>query len=743
MTPSTTLDTRGLAPGLAPTISVVNVDYDKCDIICDTLALAPDPTFLGVSVRLSQNRGAIEAIALATPHTVYSVNIPKHTSTSKPKNPKLRRTDLVQVLEHPKCLLAGVRVPRLALLVQRKTGAHVLGVELLALPAKTESGRPPTVADLVYTHLSHRTKKQRIHSLWLRNSNIDLCLKAWLMASIAGKCVTLLKTYRKVDTRKLKTFHLAWLSQLVLNIELLDAEKPTSADGEFEAITTGSQGELKLTNSRYKTRVRRSFQTIIEINGGEVKARAQSTKGKSTGLVVLHGKLPVAGATKVRVVGREEATNSERARDDFLLRVLQGEAVLHHSPFVRLLWIQTVAPKKCKKKESARVATPPSFELLNPSQKRVALAMISNDEPLVIAHGPPGTGKTSTIAVALEYWQSERDPAWVIAHSNVGVQNIAETLFKRGVDFKIIVSKEFHCEWHEHLYEDIEHRLIRSDEIVGAFDPRTAIADSTVILCTLSMLSNPSLDLYGVFAYVPVVRLVVDEASQIDTFEFMHLFDKFAKPQKPATPPSKKVEKSTSLVKVCMFGDPKQLPPFGADTAPQIKTIFDFKQFKLCSYFLDTQYRMPVPVGDFISKEVYESKLNSVHKINDSSCVRFIDVRKGGEQRVGQSWKNTEEANTIVNLVKKYYKDLDWCVITPYDAQRAAITAALKTAGVQRHDYVYNVDSFQGMYIFSPYGQRLTHIRLRRYARQATKRHTSSSPPCARRPRASSSRSTG
>ncbi|KAI0737257.1 AAA domain-containing protein [Daedaleopsis nitida] len=49
-----------------------------------------------------------------------------------------------------------------------------------------------------------------------------------------------------------------------------------------------------------------------------------------------------------------------------------------------------------------------------------------------------------------------------------------------------------------------------------------------------------------------------------------------------------------------------------------------------------------------------------------------------------------------MNLIKKYYKDLDWCVITPYDAQRAAITAAIKTAGVERHDHVYNVDSFQG-----------------------------------------------
>ncbi|KAI0800446.1 AAA domain-containing protein, partial [Fomes fomentarius] len=38
----------------------------------------------------------------------------------------------------------------------------------------------------------------------------------------------------------------------------------------------------------------------------------------------------------------------------------------------------------------------------------------------------------------------------------------------------------------------------------------------------------------------------------------------------------------------------------------------------------------------------------------------------------------------------------DFCIITPYDPQRGAITAALKAANVKRWEHVYNVDSFQG-----------------------------------------------
>jgi hypothetical protein len=81
---------------------------------------------------------------------------------------------------------------------------------------------------------------------------------------------------------------------------------------------------------------------------------------------------------------------------------------------------------------------------------------------------------------------------------------------------------------------------------------------ATVVLSTLSMLSNPTLAEHKVFDILPVMSLVIDEASQIDVFEFMvipvpalrsvadtlsqHLFYKFSK----------------ELTKVCFFGDPKQ-----------------------------------------------------------------------------------------------------------------------------------------------------------------------------------------
>lgn len=63
--------------------------------------------------------------------------------------------------------------------------------------------------------------------------------------------------------------------------------------------------------------------------------------------------------------------------------------------------------------------------------------------------GPPGTGKTSTIAKATARW-IEKEPkkgTWIVAQSNVGVKNVAESLAKDKIKFRLLVSSEFYVEW--------------------------------------------------------------------------------------------------------------------------------------------------------------------------------------------------------------------------------------------------------------------------------------------------------
>ncbi|KAK0502242.1 AAA domain-containing protein [Armillaria luteobubalina] len=106
--------------------------------------------------------------------------------------------------------------------------------------------------------------------------------------------------------------------------------------------------------------------------------------------------------------------------------------------------------------------------------------------------------------------------------------------------------------------------------------------------------------------------------------------------------------------------------------------------------------RMPHLLGKFISREVYNNRLRSENNMRDPSCIRFINA-DGTEEKCGFSWQNYEEVRSIADLVRLYYKDLDFCVITPYDAQRAAIEKELKSRGLP-WERVFNVDSFQGGY---------------------------------------------
>jgi regulator of nonsense transcripts 1 len=252
--------------------------------------------------------------------------------------------------------------------------------------------------------------------------------------------------------------------------------------------------------------------------------------------------------------------------------------------------------------------------------------------------GPPGTGKTTTISAASRIWDLCRFPVWIVAHSNVAVKNIAETLFKRGVDFKLIVSKEFYVEWyvhsparhsahigaqqhpfldvrHEHLYCEIQGKVRRSDELpTQKVAMERELGGSYIILSTLSMISNPSLHDNGTFDIIPVERLIIDEASQINIFEFM-VGDYFPSPPisqhsgscstyslgfnqgfrkfvSSVTPSSV----SSSACLIWSLSKQIKVPPFGQDNVPSIKTIFDLtlKSHPKHCFFLNIQCS-PIP----------------------------------------------------------------------------------------------------------------------------------------------------
>jgi hypothetical protein len=90
---------------------------------------------------------------------------------------------------------------------------------------------------------------------------------------------------------------------------------------------------------------------------------------------------------------------------------------------------------------------------LNESQSRVVARVVA-ENPLgrtraTLVHGPPGTGKTSTIAAAVVILAGIGEPAWIVAQSNVGIKNVAEKLKKVGFnDFTLLVSQDYFAYWY-------------------------------------------------------------------------------------------------------------------------------------------------------------------------------------------------------------------------------------------------------------------------------------------------------
>ncbi|KAK0433858.1 P-loop containing nucleoside triphosphate hydrolase protein [Armillaria borealis] len=643
---------------------------------------------LGVSMVYAPG-SEMEYLAVATPQEVVVVSLSDDNITFP------NDESLCTLMSVKKPALAGFHMSRLSIRIYCRLKCHVQGTDLSTFRSKSprKLSYPSTLLSKIS---SNKINAFAVDSLW--NDKLDeslgenirkVCLRAWISAIIIDKNTSAVALIKPVETRWLKREVLECLGHLLSQADILECAKPTEISNDFTDVNKDSNGKWQLYNSRFRTRVRDSRQLSILLttsNGREFKGSPTKSHGKRTNINVsgpFRGKV-----TGVKVFGRERATNAEKARDMFLLRALQGECHIRQSKFVRMLWF----PSNEDKKELVASGAQTSSVLvgkLNGSQREVVSAMIST-RPLILVHGPPGTGKTSTISAAAEIWGQSGLPTWITAHSNVAVKNIAEKLASYDVDFKIIVSKEFYVEWHEHLYTNIEDRLLRGDLLPNNQKAlRDIVGASTIILSTLSMISNSILDQNGMFDLVPPRTLVVDEASQINVFEYMasdnfilsqHVFVKFKDVMK----------------KVCFFGDPKQLPPYGKEKAPLMQCIFDIDHLKDMAHTLDIQYRMPRPLGNFISREVYNNRLRSENNITDPSCIAFIDTKYGTEEKSGFSWRNVEEVQTVAQLVQHYYKGHDFCVITPYDAQRAAIEEGLKNQNLPWERRVFNVDSFQG-----------------------------------------------
>jgi len=382
---------------------------------------------------------------------------------------------------------------------------------------------------------------------------------------------------------------------------------------------------------------------------------------------------------------------------------------------------------------------------LNESQNK-ALNLVLNALDIAIIHGPPGTGKTTTLVNAIKQVLKVEKQVLVCAPSNAAVDLLVEKLTDLGIDVvrighpariteKVLHNTlDFRITRHNN-YKDL--KMVKKEEIecikaAKKYKRNFGEAERTErreLFAAAKRLREESQQLSyyitnNVLTSAQVIATTMIGANnfQIRGFKFETVFiDEAAQGLEPATwiP----IIKSK---KVVFAGDHCQLPP----TIKSIKaaknglevTLFEkaIKRNK-ADIMLQEQYRMNDSIMEFSSRFFYNNNLISNelvknHKIFfDDVALEFIDIAGLGYiETVDSETKSTynkEEVSLLFKHFENYLKIIDEQgltntiqdigIISPYKAQVTFLREYFENTleisqNLKNIISINTVDSFQG-----------------------------------------------
>lgn len=385
------------------------------------------------------------------------------------------------------------------------------------------------------------------------------------------------------------------------------------------------------------------------------------------------------------------------------------------------------------------------LNILNDSQLD-ALKKMMQAQDVAFIHGPPGTGKTTTLVQVIKQTVKEQKQVLVSAPSNAAIDLLVEKLSEQGIsvlrighparvteqslsktlDAKIASHPNYHelralrkqmeqtrasalkykrhFGWHEKQQRRLlleEAKLLKADADMLEFHIiNDLIQKSQAICCTLVGCSHP------VLRGKKFKTVFIDEAAQ-------------------ALEPACWIPLLRSE-RVVFAGDHQQLPPtiksIEAAREGLAVTLFEkgISKQPHCAAMLEVQYRMHEDIMRFSSSYFYDNKLVAHESVKknllrpDQLPVEFIDTAGCGYNEAQDaetlSRYNEEEADLLIRQVETLVQEIgidEWLsenlslgIITPYRAQvehlqkRADASSVLEP--LQSLITINSVDAFQG-----------------------------------------------
>lgn len=379
--------------------------------------------------------------------------------------------------------------------------------------------------------------------------------------------------------------------------------------------------------------------------------------------------------------------------------------------------------------------------LLNSSQNDAVNKIISAQD-IAIIHGPPGTGKTTTVISAIEQTLKNETQVLVCAPSNTAVDLLVEKLQEKNIevlrighparvtDHLLNTTTDARIAQHDYYKELRAVRKKAEDffSLAGKYKRNFGKTEreQRKLLYTEArklkaeaeeLLSYITADIIGK-AQAIACTMVGANNSLLRNKKFKTVFiDEAAQALEPACwIPLLKAERAI------FAGDHCQLPP----TVKSIKasreglgyTLFEkITETKNVDSLLTVQYRMNADIMQFSSKWFYNGKLtaagsNANWKISDGDTpITFLDTAGAGFfEKVDEETRSTyniEEADLLFKYLEAYIPIIPTNIITsvgivaPYRAQIEILNQKLKDndfCGKYKHleISVNTIDSFQG-----------------------------------------------